>query len=1438
MFDLTYKILLKFIFLYAEIIKPNQLNNMQYKIKFVLTILGVFFFVSIFGQTYTLTDADVVVTDGIIQSCSANLANKDVVIPSTLDGQTVTGIFEANWDGGVFRNKGIKSLVLPTSIQTIGAWAFAENNIETVNFTQLTNLKKIGNVSFDSNKLTAVDLSKCINLEIIDGNAFYQNSISSLDLSGCVNLNKILFLAFSKNQLSSINLSGCPKLAHIGKSAFAQNILTTFNLPFYQQNNREVLYWTDAVSSYANGGAATNLDLEYNIIFKPSYVPVAGELTVVDGAITGHKIDFTLHPDIIIPETYNGMTITAINRDVFKSAAIQSIALPSSLISLEYGVFGSSALLYIDLTNCVNLKIIGGGAFSNSKITNIDFSKCSGLEKISSNAFYSSKLQKADFSGCPNLKIIEGYAFAFGSVSTLTFPTNSKLEFIGASAFQYCKLSTLDLSTCTNLASIGASAFASNSISSFVLPISTISGFQGWKDNANKIYAGGETTTNVGSYFRIIGSYTLTDEDVVVEEGFIKSCSYSFLFPEVSIPSQLDGQTIVGIADGSSSTGIFYNKGITGLVLPNTLKYIGKFAFYNNNISSINFNELINLESICEYTFSTNAFTQLDFTNCSKLKLIDRYAFFGNSLKSITFPLNSTLTKIGSDAFRMNKLSSIDLSNCINLKEIVSGAFSSNNFSNFVLPINTGSTRQFVGWNNGSTILPGGSTVSNFETTYKAVFSSSYTPEVGELVVKKGVVVSQNINIDENPEIVIPSTYNGETIIGIGAKLFSGSNIESITLPSSLININDEAFRNCMLLTKLDISQCDKLQIIGKQVFSFCKLTKLDLTSCPALETILNSAFSQNNISSLDFSKSSKLEIIGDGAFTGNPLQSVDLAPCTNLKMIGSGAFAYSQMSGFKLPKPTINGEEVTLWINGQNQTFNSESVVSDLYEAYFAKLNRTNVYSIETSIEFGIVDRGKTSRKSFNLFNQGQDTLYIQDLILPEGYSVLPFEKFIAPKTYWRQYVTFAPIDNKDYEGEFQFSFRNVPNIVTINAHATVNPTYDIQFTVHSENGTLLTNALVTINGTTSMSTDSSGVATFQYVLPNETLGYTVEAKGYFTKTGTIRLNQHQTQTVTLEQKDYPVNFIVTSNNQPIAEAAVSLEGYGNLVTNSEGFVSFPKVIPQDSIPFSIAKNGYLIKTGTITVVDRAIEQPIELILKTYELTITCNYNEKPVAGVSIQLFNNEPIFTNNNGEVIIKQLSATDTLQYSIQATGFKSQNGQIIINGEDQKVIILLLPEIYQLTFNVTDGLSPIIGAVVAIPGLDTINTNTEGKAIFDVTFPEKPFNYVINAKYYVVKTGSIEVKYKNTNVDVLLEKDLSVRPISVEEKFKVHPNPASSHIEVTCEAGRILVFSTLSGKTLKKICLPSNHETIDVSDLEQGVYILNIDQFKTKLTIVSK
>ena len=89
------------------------------------TLLGLGFAL-LMGQAiiaqYTLQGDDVIVENGVIQSCSYDFMIKDIVIPDTLNGQRITGIADQYKYAGVFAGEALASICLPVTLEKIGSY--------------------------------------------------------------------------------------------------------------------------------------------------------------------------------------------------------------------------------------------------------------------------------------------------------------------------------------------------------------------------------------------------------------------------------------------------------------------------------------------------------------------------------------------------------------------------------------------------------------------------------------------------------------------------------------------------------------------------------------------------------------------------------------------------------------------------------------------------------------------------------------------------------------------------------------------------------------------------------------------------------------------------------------------------------------------------------------------------------------------------------------------------------------------------------------------------------------------------------------------------------------------------------------------------------------------------------------------------------------------
>ena len=359
------------------------------------------------------------------------------------------------------------------------------------------------------------------------------------------------------------------------------------------------------------------------------------------------------------------------------------MVLPTSIQTIGDYAFPDNNILSLNLSGCTALSAIGEGAFYYNSILALDLSDCTALTSVGEDAFAQNSISALDLSTCIAITTIGESAFELNSIATLNLTGCTALTTIGDRAFYQNDLTSLGISSCTTLNSIGESAFSNNSIASldltgcanlrmidinafnnnpsltgFDLPEITYNGtvYITWVDgDANSYTAGVDMAVNFATFYVPLVPYTITDDDVEVVDGVINSCSYSFELKNIIIPEILNGQTVIAIGDGThSNAGVFYNKGITSVELPATLQKIGRYAFYENEILSLDLSICAGIDTIDYQAFySNNNLSSLDLSGCSVLSSIGYQAFNNNGLTSLDLKDCTALISIGSPHFHI-----------------------------------------------------------------------------------------------------------------------------------------------------------------------------------------------------------------------------------------------------------------------------------------------------------------------------------------------------------------------------------------------------------------------------------------------------------------------------------------------------------------------------------------------------------------------------------------------------------------------------------------------------------------------------------------------------------------------------------------------------------------------------------------------------------------
>lgn len=206
-------------------------------------------------------------------------------------------------------------------------------------------------------------------------------------------------------------------------------------------------------------------------------------------------------------------------------------------------------------------------------------------------------------------------------------------------------------------------------------------------------------------------------------------------------------------------------------------------------------------------------------------------------------------------------------------------------------------------------------------------------------------VVRYEVTAEENVKIVvggwiravhsvlaIPESIYGKPIVEIGDHAFSNAPVTEVTMPDSVVRIGYMAFEHCQQLVSVSLSE--NLAVISPCAFFYCS----------ALESI---------------SLPSSVETIGESAFERCTLLS-EITIVEGLVNIGGYAFAHTNISSIDLPDSATN-------IN---------------WDGLFLGCTQLTQLELPNNIE----------TITWELFNNGEGSEYITELILPE--SVVAIEE------------------------------------------------------------------------------------------------------------------------------------------------------------------------------------------------------------------------------------------------------------------------------------------------------------------------------------------------------------------------------------------------------------------------------------------------------------
>ena len=402
-----------------------------------------------------------------------------ITVPNSIDGYDVVAI----GDGAFRGNKYLTAILIPDCITSIGSYAFAETNLDSLVLPG--KLLRLGRCVLSGNKsVTEITIPKTLNstgssfsnimagdgpfaesnvqkaviekgMTVIPESLFHKNStLESVEIPDTVT--GISRFAFAETGLTSIEIPDT--VTRIGEGVLADTKLTELKLPsnieylgrIILSKNKGVTEITIPKTLNSTGSSFSNI-MAGDGPFAESNVQKAvieKGMTVIPESLF-HK-NSTLE-SVEIPDT-----VTEISRFAFAETGLENISIPNTVITLRNQIFSGSNLVQISIPDSVTG--MDNAIFQDCKklqtvklpkvrynIAEYMFAGCISLEEIRFSKTVTTVWEHA-FDGCTSLKNIEWSDSlasikegAFKNCTALTEITiPNTVEEIGNQAFANC----------------------------------------------------------------------------------------------------------------------------------------------------------------------------------------------------------------------------------------------------------------------------------------------------------------------------------------------------------------------------------------------------------------------------------------------------------------------------------------------------------------------------------------------------------------------------------------------------------------------------------------------------------------------------------------------------------------------------------------------------------------------------------------------------------------------------------------------------------------------------------------------------------------------------------------------------------------------------------------------------------------------------------------
>lgn len=522
-------------------------------------------------------------------------------------------------------------------------------------------------------------------------------------------------------------------------------------------------------------------------------------------------------PEIIIPAYHEGLPVTAVSGFSYDND-LWKVTLPDTIETIADYAFNSCANLR-SINVPASVKSIGTNFLNGSVLlTKLTSSAQNGLVYIdgwcigvTENA---TKVELRD----DTRGVMPGI---FKNHAALTEVVLKKMTAIEDNCFQGCTALT-KVTIPSEVVSIGTTAFA-NCTDLATIEYDGNPTKIGRNAIANTAFYNNITPENGLKYWRnfVVGVDDAEMTATTVKAGTIGLAAYAFAVTN----------------DNGSSVA---HPTLTSITLPNTLKYVGDYAFFGFKGTSVDLTAT-SVETIGGYAFQQSAITS--FTAPKTLKEIGSYAFSScGALTNADFSATSIKTVPSYLFSNLSALASVKLPDSV--ERIEGCAFNNAGITEFVAPKSLSYIAGPVGVKTTYGVFQG------CNSLVKVDLSGAKLTEVPSKCFMQCTKLAE-VKLPSTITVIKASAFQSSVITTIvvpegvttleGSVFASCAALTEVKLPSTLTEMGSSVFSNCELLSKINIP--DAITSIGDSLFMNCKA--LQTVKLPnGVTSIGNSAFS------------------------------------------------------------------------------------------------------------------------------------------------------------------------------------------------------------------------------------------------------------------------------------------------------------------------------------------------------------------------------------------------------------------------------------------------------------------------------------------------------------------------------------------------------------------------------------------------------------------